>query len=174
MHSLKKIDEKLLLFIQENCRSDSWHPFWKLVTRLGDGAWFWVLTALVLMLSKKTRKIGLAAILSIIMGSLITNVLLKLIISRTRPYDYNENIVPLIKKPKDYSFPSGHTTVSFACALVYLRQLPKKYGLPATALAGLIGFSRLYLGVHYPTDVLGGIMVAPMTSSLTLRLLNKH
>lgn len=173
MNTIKKIDENLLLFIQENCRSEGWNPFWKIMTHLGDGALFWVLTALALMVSKKTRKIGVAAILSIIMGSLVTNVLLKLVVSRTRPYDHNDNIIPIIKKPRDYSFPSGHTTVSFACALVYLRQLPKKYGVSAAALAGLIGFSRLYLGVHYPTDILGGIMVAPLTSELTIRLLNK-
>ena len=73
-----------------------------------------------------------------------------------------------ISKPTDYSFPSGHTCASFACTLVLYRILPKKYGVPAVLLAALIAFSRLYVGVHYPTDVLGGLAVGIFSSCLVL------
>ena len=79
-----------------------------------------------------------------------------------------EGLVPLIRKPTDYSFPSGHTCASFACTLVLYRILPKKYGVPAVLLAALIAFSRLYVGVHYPTDVLGGLAVGIFSSCLVL------
>ncbi len=79
-------------------------------------------------------------------------------VGRIRPYDTIEGLVPLIGKPRDYSFPSGHTGSSFAAAWVLYRRLPKRLGIPALALAGLIGISRLYLGVHYPTDVLFGVL----------------
>ena len=87
-------------------------------------------------------------------GALITNVCLKNLVARPRPMSV-EGLVPLIGKPTDYSFPSGHTCASFACALVLYRILPKKYGVPAVILASLIAFSRLYVGVHYPTDGAG-------------------
>ena len=92
----------------------------------------------------------------------------KNLVARTRPYEVVEGLVPLISKPTDYSFPSGHTCASFACTLVLYRILPKKYGVPAVLLAALIAFSRLYVGVHYPTDVLGGLAVGIFSSCLVL------
>lgn len=90
------------------------------------------------------------------------------IVARPRPFAEIEALIPLIAKPTDFSFPSGHTTASFAVALVMLRMLPKKIGIPAVVLAALVAFSRLYLGVHYPTDVLTGFVVALVGSSLAV------
>ena len=111
---------------------------------------------------------GWYGLLSMGAGALITNVCLKNLVARPRPYEVVEGLVPLIGKPTDYSFPSGHTCASFACALVLYRILPKKYGVPAVILASLIAFSRLYVGVHYPTDVLGGMFVGIFSSCLVL------
>ena len=113
-------------------------------------------------------KAGWYGLLSMGVGALITNVCLKNLVARTRPYEVVEGLVPLIRKPTDYSFPSGHTCASFACTLVLYRILPKKYGVPAVLLAALIAFSRLYVGVHYPTDVLGGLAVGIFSSCLVL------
>ena len=104
-------------------------------------------------------------------GSLVpdlTNLLLKNIVARPRPFAEIEALIPMITKPKDFSFPSGHTTASFAVALVMLRMLPKKFGIPAVVLAALVAFSRLYLGVHYPTDVLAGFVIALVGSTLSV------
>ena len=92
-------------------------------------------------------------------GALITNVTLKNLVARTRPYEVVEGLVLLIEKQRDYSFPSGHTCASFAAAGVYWRMLPKKFGIPLVILAAMIAFSRLYVGVHYPTDVLAGLLI---------------
>ena len=119
----------------------------------------------------RTRAAGAASLVSIAICFCITNLVLKGCVARPRPDAVMDAIVPLIRTPRDYSFPSGHTTVSFAGALVCYRMLPRRYGIPALVLAGLIGFSRLYLGVHFPSDVLGGFLVALAGSGVSVKVL---
>ena len=173
LHSIQNLDEELLLLIQQYLRSDILTPVMKMITFLGNGGWFWILCTVILLVSPKTRKVGCAAALSIIFGALVTNVLLKNLVARARPFAVIDALTPLIAKPTDFSFPSGHTTASFAVALVIARMFPKKYGVPAVILAALVAFSRLYLGVHYPTDVLAGFLVALAGSTLSVWLVRK-
>ena len=168
LQSVQNLDGEILLQIQQHLRTDMLTPLVKFVTFLGNGGWFWILCAVVLLAIPKTRKTGYAAVLSLIFGVIVTNLLLKNIVARPRPFAEIEALIPLIAKPTDFSFPSGHTTASFAVALVMLRMLPKKIGIPAVVLAALVAFSRLYLGVHYPTDVLAGFVVALVGSSLAV------
>ena len=159
MDWIQAADEAVLLFIQEYIRVDVLNGFWKAVTFLADKGWFWLGVSFLLLLFKRTRVAGAASLVSIAICFCITNLVLKGCVARPRPDAVMDAIVPLIRTPRDYSFPSGHTTVSFAGALVCYRMLPRRYGIPALVLAGLIGFSRLYLGVHFPSDVLGNIYV---------------
>ena len=168
LQSVQNLDGEILLQIQQHLRTDMLTPFMKIVTFLGNGGWFWILCAVVLLAVPKTRKTGYAAVLSLIFGVIVTNLLLKNIVARPRPFAEIEALIPMITKPKDFSFPSGHTTASFAVALVMLRMLPKKFGIPAVVLAALVAFSRLYLGVHYPTDVLAGFVIALVGSTLSV------
>lgn len=152
------IDGGILIWIQEHLRTLFLTPFFVFITTLGDKGLIWILLSLGLLLSKKTRKIGIISLLALICSLLLNNLFLKNLVGRERPFNSLEAILPLIGKPTDLSFPSGHTASSFASAWVFLRHLPKKYGIPAIILASLIAFSRLYLGVHYPSDVLVGII----------------
>ncbi|WDC79570.1 phosphatase PAP2 family protein [Ligilactobacillus ruminis] len=131
----------------------------RFVTRLGNFSIAWVMLALVLILIPKTRKIGLAVMVALILDSVLCNVILKNIFVRPRPCDVNTAINLLIPRPLGYSFPSGHTSASFAAVSALYFSGENKIWKAALALAILIAFSRMYLYVHYPTDVLGGILV---------------
>lgn len=157
MATLQQLDMNILLWIQEHLRVDALTPFWRAVTFLGNGGWFWIVLCVLLICFGKTRKTGVTAALSLLSGFLITNLLIKNAVARPRPFDTYTQIIPLITRPKDYSFPSGHTCASFAVALVCLRMLPGKWGILPVVLAGMIAFSRLYLGVHYPGGCSGRI-----------------
>ena len=173
MNIIQNADISILLYIQEHIRKEWMNGFWRAITFLGDGGWFWILLAVVLLIMKKTRKAGAAAAIALVIGALITNVCLKNMVARVRPYDTYSALIPIVTKPIDWSFPSGHTCASFASAFVYFRLLPKKYGIPALVLACMIAFSRLYLGVHYPTDVLAGFLIGLLASVLAVWMVSR-
>ncbi len=128
------------------------------VTSLGNAGIFWILTGILLLFFKKTRKCGFTVLLALLFSLLVGNVILKNWVARSRPCWIHPDVALLIPTPKDFSFPSGHTQASFAAALsIFLCH--KRAGVCALLLAGLIGFTRLYLYVHFPTDVLAGLVI---------------
>lgn len=171
MEQLLQLDGNILLFIQEYLRSDMMTPIWKFITFLGDAGWFWILLSAILLIPKKTRKIGIVCVISLLLGTLITNVALKNIVARTRPYEVVPGLQLLIEKQHDFSFPSGHSCASFAVAMVLFKMVPKVWGIPAVVLAALIAFSRLYVGVHYPTDVIVGILIGIFSAWVAVKLI---
>lgn len=160
--SLLTLDGNILLWIQEYIRNDVLTPIMRFITTLGDAGAIWIVLALVLLCFKKTRKIGLLVGASLIGSLLVNNIVLKNLIGRIRPYEVISELQILIDKPLEYSFPSGHTGSSFAAGVTLFLCCPKKYGVPALVLAFLIAVSRLYVGVHYPTDVLGGMLTGTL------------
>lgn len=174
MEQLLQLDGKILLFIQEYLRSDMMTPIWKFITFLGDVGWFWIVLSAILLIPKKTRKIGIACVISLLVGTLITNVALKNIVARTRPYEVVPGLQLLIEKQNDFSFPSGHSSASFAVAMVLFKMVPKVWGIPAVVLAALIAFSRLYVGVHYPTDVIAGILIGIFSAWVAVKLIRTY
>lgn len=153
-----ELDGNILLWIQEYVRNDFLTPIMKFITTLGNAGMLWIAIAVILLCFKKTRKVGWLVGFSLIGTLLVNNILLKNIVCRIRPYEVIDGLTILVSKPSEYSFPSGHTGSSFAAGVTLLLTCPKKYGIPAVILACLIAISRLYIGVHYPTDVLGGII----------------
>lgn len=130
----------------------------KNITHLGDSGIFWILTGLVLFCFKKTRKMGFCVLLSLAGGLLIGNILLKNLVARDRPCWIDPTVQLLIENPGDFSFPSGHTMASFEAAVsIFLYN--RRWGAAALVLAALIAFSRLYLFVHFPSDVLTGLVL---------------
>lgn len=156
------MEPNILLWIQDNLRNDVLTPFFVVITSLGNAGILWILITARLLIPKKTRKVGILCVAALLFSFLIDNVLLKNLVARTRPYEVIEGLTYLVKKPVDYSFPSGHTGTSFATAVVLFLSFPKKYSFWFLVLAVLIGFSRLYVGVHYPTDVLAGAIIGTL------------
>lgn len=149
------------------------------VTHLGDGGVFWLAMGVILCFPQKTRKWGFGLILAVIFGAIGCNVILKNAVQRIRPYDNplgtftaEQLMAQGIDLPHDWSFPSGHTTASFAAATaIFLRS--KKVGTPLLILAAVIAFSRLYLYIHYPSDVLVGMLWGITAAILAYLVLNK-
>ena len=139
------------------CRTPFLDKFFAAVTHLGDHGAFWIVLAAALLCIPKTRRLGLCVALALLLNGLSCNLLLKPLIARPRPFALRE-IALLIAAPKDYSFPSGHTSAAFAAASA-LAWSRSRLAVPACVLAAILAFSRLYLYVHYPTDVLGGILL---------------
>lgn len=129
-----------------------------LITHLGDAGIIWIIMTIVMILIPKTRKSGVILAFALVTDVILCNAVLKNLVARVRPYDVNTAIHVLVAKPKDFSFPSGHTAASFASVAALYLAGEKKLWKPALVLAILIAFSRMYLYVHYPTDILGGII----------------
>ena len=173
----QQFDLPILRWIAENLHTPFGDAVMPAITFLGDGGWIWILMALVLLCIPKYRKAGLRMAAALLMGVVVCNLLLKPLVGRMRPFDYElqcfGTVVPLlIEAPTDFSFPSGHTIASFEAATVLLLH-DKRLGIPATVLAIMIAFSRLYLYVHYPTDVLASIVLGIAIAYLSNHLINK-
>lgn len=139
------------------------------ITSLGNGGVFWLVLAFGMLPFKRTRKCGGLILLTMVACFLLGNITIKNLVQRMRPCSIDTSVPLLIPFPSEYSFPSGHTLHSFAAAtMIFLHY--KKQGIAALALAALIAFSRLYLFVHFPTDILGGIILGVGMSMLIYRI----
>lgn len=130
-----------------------------LITKSGDAGMIWILLSVILLFIPRTGKSGAILAAALCVDVVLCNGILKNLFRRIRPCDINTSIQLLVARPDDFSFPSGHTAASFAAVTALMLAGEKKLWIPALALAVAIGFSRLYLYVHYPTDILGGIAV---------------
>ena len=143
------------------------------ITRLGDAGIFWILLCMVLLILPKTRKSGVILMAALLVDLVICNGILKPLVHRIRPFDVRTGIELLVKRPTDFSFPSGHTAASFASVMALYLAGEKKIWISSLGLAVLIAFSRLYLYVHYPTDVLGGVVAGLAAGALGYWLMKK-
>ena len=170
MENWNLFESGALVWIQENLRTELLDKIMPYVSALNNAGILAIITVLALLAFKKYREVGITACSSLLVEYIIVNLIIKPLVNRTRPYVVNELLIQLGKRPTDASFPSGHTGAAFAVALVMLFTMPKKYGITAVVIATLIAYSRLYNGCHFPTDVLGGFLIALLTSILATKL----
>jgi len=168
---IQSADAGALIFIQEHLRASFLTAILIFYTTLGNNGLLWIGISLILLCFKQTRKAGLLALFAMLLGLLCCNFALKNIVSRPRPYLSVEGLLPLLPPPDPNSFPSGHTCAAFAAAGIWWRTLPKRaFGIAAVVAAAIMGFSRMYVGLHYPTDVVAGMCVGLFCSFMIWRI----
>ncbi|SHK79996.1 undecaprenyl-diphosphatase [Selenomonas ruminantium] len=163
------MDGTILLFIQEHIRMDLLTPILMLITNIGHYGAIWLVIAVIMALHQSTREQGILTLSALLLSGGIAECI-KHLVMRPRPFLQIPELTPLGVPPHSFSFPSGHTVCAFAAAFILWRTCkgwPRFFFL---FFAVIMAFSRLYAGVHYPTDVLAGIIVALAGSSLVWRL----
>lgn len=184
------MEASILLWIQENLRCFFLTPIMVGVSTLGNYGIFWILILLGLVAgayymkthdkdAEQTRVITRMAIVTLISLCIcfcVSNLFLKTVVGRIRPYEVIEELITLVRRPIDSSFPSGHSSNSFAVATAFFLTVPKKQrwlGILLLVLAALTALSRLYVGVHYPTDVLAGTGIGILSGFAGVTLYDK-
>lgn len=164
----------VLDFIQQHFRSPLGDSVMTAVTALGNMGLIWIVLGVGLLAARNHRREGIFVLAALGVDFLLCNLLLKNIVARPRPCDLNPLVSLLIPKPSDYSFPSGHTAAGIAAATaLYLAGARKWLWRGAFFLAAVIAFSRLYLYVHFPTDIVGGAAVGAFSAWAASLLLSK-
>lgn len=200
------LDGNLLIWLQEKLQAEWLTPVMKVITMFGENGLFWIAVCLLLVLFRRTRRLGIICALSLAFSFLCCNVVIKPLVDRSRPWELFEGVIVLLQDPGDASFPSGHTTNAIAPAwAMFLASTPARssgkngnkinyqdvpclgwngigadpcvihrFAVCAVILAVLIGLSRLYLGMHYPTDVLCGFLLGMICATIVFSLIRRH
>ena len=160
LNIIQQFDSNILYFIHDIAQCDFLDKAMPFITSLGNGGAFWIAVALLLLLRRSTRKTGIVVALSMLLCYLGGNIWLKNFIARPRPYTVDPSIMLLVSPSSEpFSFPSGHTMNAFSAAFALMLR-KENYWRTAIFLAELIAFSRIYLMMHYPLDIIGGVAVA--------------
>lgn len=166
---INNFDIGVLNFIRDNLTNPVMDKLMTFITYLGDNGVIWIAIGIILLIQRKYRKVGIILLSALLLNLVLGEVIIKNIVQRPRAFITYPDISIIISPPDSYSFPSGHTASSFTAALIigyYLRNW--KY--EAYALASLIAFSRLYLYVHYPTDIICGILLGTISALITIKI----
>ena len=157
---IQRFDEQVLVWIAQNIRCALLDPFMKVYTQLGGLGMLFIALTLMLMLFKATRKSGFSALCAMLIGLVMVNLIIKPLVARERPWLVIENFVNLVPERDPNSFPSGHTSIAFSFAIAVCATAPKQWmRITAVCIAVVMGLSRLYVGVHFPSDVLVGAYI---------------
>lgn len=170
--SVQGLDNSILIYIKNNMHGPIMDKFMVIMTSLGNGGFMWIVIGIILLISKKYRKVGFITLIALLFSAILGEGILKHLVQRSRPFTHVSAVKLLIAEPLSFSFPSGHAASSFAAAGVLAKYF-KDYALEFFSMASIIAFSRLYLYVHYPTDVAAGIVLGLICSKAALYLYNK-
>lgn len=170
---MNEFELRILDFIRENIACPVLDSIVIVLTKLGNGGVLWIALAFVFLFFKKTRKMGITMGVALIAGVFFINLIVKNAVCRIRPYDLNPGIQLIVERLSDYSFPSGHALSCFEASVVMLKY-DKRFGIPAIIVGSLIALSRMYLYVHYPSDVLAGAIFGIIIALISCWLSDKY
>lgn len=160
MDWIQAIDNAVTLWVY-SMRQPWLDGFMVWISKLNDATVLWFAVTIILLCFRRTRRCGLACLWSLLITIILNEMVLKPLVNRPRPFVQIEGLAMLVRAPRSFSFPSGHTATSFAAATAIFCN-HRKLGSAAYVVAVMIGFSRLYLSVHFLTDVLGGIALGSL------------
>lgn len=161
------------LYVLQGLHTPFLDKFMTSVTFLGNSGWFFIVLGAALLCFERTRKTGFLVLVSLLVGLIIGNGAIKHLVMRARPCWIDQTVPLLIENPTDYSFPSGHTLAAFETAFIIFL-VNRRWGIPMLGLAAVIGLSRLYLFVHFPTDVLSGMALGIFIAWFVSRTIDKY
>ena len=169
LEALQNLDGAVLLAIQ-GLRQEWLDPIAAGFTTLGNAGMLWIVLSVLMLCWKPTRKAGVLALLALLLGLVCTNLTIKPLVDRPRPW-LDLPIAPLVAEDDPHSFPSGHTCAAFAAGLAWAGTCSARWArIAAVVSAVCMGLSRLYVGVHYPSDVLAGALVGSLAALAALAL----
>lgn len=161
--ALQQFDESILWWIAEHLRTPVLTAILSFYTQLGNSGLLFIAAALVLLLFKATRRGGATALTGMFFGLVVTNLTIKPLVSRPRPWVVMEGFTALVTENDPNSFPSGHSCAAFAFAAALAMTLPSRWGKAlAWTAAAVMALSRLYVGVHFPSDVAAGVLIGTL------------
>ena len=164
---IQQLDEQVLVWIAQNVRNGVLDPLLKLYTQLGNTGMLFIVLGLAMLFFKPTRRAGASALCAMLLGLVVVNFTIKPLVARERPWLVIENFVNLVPEHDPNSFPSGHTNAAFAFAIAVCLSAPRRWmKITAVCMAAVMGLSRLYVGVHFPSDVLAGAVIGSLCGLL--------
>ncbi|MFB0920797.1 MAG: phosphatase PAP2 family protein [Oscillospiraceae bacterium] len=173
MQFIQSFDTNALIYIQDFLRTPILTAILVFFSRIGDFGLVWIFVGLILLIPDKTRRGGFDVLICLLAAYVVNDLVLKLLFERVRPYEVISGLKVLVPSESSYSFPSGHANSSFASALALTLAFGRKGALayiPAVLIAG----SRCYVGVHYPSDVLAGMIVGTTVAPAIYLLLRRY
>ena len=171
---IQQLDEQVLVWIAQNVRNGVLDPLLKLYTQLGNTGMLFIALGVLLLFFKPTRRAGVSALCAMLIGLVVVNFTIKPLVARARPWLVIESFVNLVPEHDPNSFPSGHNNAAFAFALAVCMSATKKWmKVSAVCAAAVMGLSRLYVGVHFPSDVLAGAVIGSLCGLLGAWVVSK-
>lgn len=163
------LDIEILEYVQTLSGNPVVDGFMVFMSKIGDNGIVWIMLSMILITSKKHRKAGIMALSALVLSTLFGELLLKHLIGRQRPFEDHEMFKALIETSSVYSFPSGHATSSFAVAGT-VAWIFRKYSPLLLGAAALVSLSRVYLFVHYPSDIVAGMILGLGCAAIVIQL----
>ena len=173
--TITALDFNIVLWVQQHVRSPFLSAFFIPFTTIGNAGILFILIGVLLLFFKRTRQSGILLLISLTISFILNDIVVKNIVQRPRPFNAFSQIVPLVPPPGKYSFPSGHTAAAFSSMVTFFFT-QRKYAICGLVIALLMGISRIYVGVHYPTDVFFGALLgtAVAVTSAIIFLKTQH
>ena len=169
LETIQNLDLNMLTALHSLVQNSLFDKIMPYITALGNSGLIWIVISIAMICTKKYRMTGILCLSALLLTTVLGEGIIKHLVQRQRPFNHIDSLNLLISEPVSYSFPSGHTGSSFAAATVIASRIHKAAPW-VFSFAVIIAFSRLYLMVHYPIDVLAGAILGTISGLVILKI----